>query len=128
VDAQSKMVLIFFLQNLKNSNFENIHKCSDFQFYYFRPSIARGDINSKNPKTLSLRKLLDEEREKVTLLWVPGHMGIPGNETSVHEPRSLCDGNQFEETRNPESGVYIMEYQEQTTSLVSSFYHSKYRI
>jgi hypothetical protein len=38
-----------------------------------------GVINSKNPKTLSLRKLLDEEREKVTLHYVPGHMGIPGN-------------------------------------------------
>jgi hypothetical protein len=34
---------------------------------------VEGDINSKNPKTLSLRKLLDEEREKFTLLWVPGH-------------------------------------------------------
>jgi hypothetical protein len=31
---------------------------------------VKGDINSKNPKTLSLRKLLDEEREKVTLFWV----------------------------------------------------------
>jgi ribonuclease HI len=41
---------------------------------------VEGDINSKNPKTLSLRKLLDEEREKVTRLWVPGHIGIPGNE------------------------------------------------
>jgi hypothetical protein len=39
----------------------------------------QGDINSKNPKTLSLTKLLEEEREKVTLLWVSGHMGIPGN-------------------------------------------------
>jgi hypothetical protein len=38
---------------------------------------VKGDINSKNLKTLSLRKLLDEEREKVTLLWVPGHMAIP---------------------------------------------------
>jgi ribonuclease HI len=34
----------------------------------------------KNPKTLSLRKLLDEKREKVTFLWGPGHMGIPRNE------------------------------------------------
>jgi hypothetical protein len=40
---------------------------------------VEGDINSKNPKTPSLRKLLDEDREKVTLLWVAGHMGIPGN-------------------------------------------------
>jgi hypothetical protein len=36
-----------------------------------------GDINSKNPKTLSPRELLDEEREKVTLFCKPGHMIIP---------------------------------------------------
>jgi ribonuclease HI len=39
-----------------------------------------GDNNTKNPKTLALRKLLDEQIEKVTLLWMPGQMGIPGNE------------------------------------------------
>jgi hypothetical protein len=31
---------------------------------------VKGDINSKNPKILSLRKLLEEEEEKVTLFWV----------------------------------------------------------
>jgi ribonuclease HI len=40
---------------------------------------VEGDINSKNPKTLSFLKLLNEEREKVTFFWVQGHMGIPGN-------------------------------------------------
>jgi hypothetical protein len=35
---------------------------------------VEGDINSKNSKTLSLRKLQVEKREKVTLLWVPDHM------------------------------------------------------
>jgi hypothetical protein len=35
---------------------------------YFSTLMAvEGDINSKNPKTLSLRKQLDEEKEKVTL-------------------------------------------------------------
>jgi ribonuclease HI len=50
-----------------------------------------GDVNSKNPKTLSLRKLLDEEREKVTLLWVPGHMGIPGNEIAGEEAKAALE-------------------------------------
>jgi hypothetical protein len=50
-----------------------------------------GNINSKNPKTLSLRKLLDEETEKVTLLWVPGHMGIPGNGIADEEAKATLE-------------------------------------
>jgi ribonuclease HI len=47
-----------------------------------------GEINSKNPKTLSLRKLLDKEREKVTLLWLPGLMGVPGNEIADEKAKA----------------------------------------
>jgi ribonuclease HI len=52
---------------------------------------VEGDINSKNPKTLSLRKRLDEEREKVTLLWVPAHMGIPGNGIADEETKAVLE-------------------------------------
>jgi hypothetical protein len=45
---------------------------------------VKGDINSKNSKTLSL---LDEEREKGTLLWVPDQMGIPGREIADEEAK-----------------------------------------
>jgi hypothetical protein len=48
---------------------------------------VEGDINSKNPKTLSLRKLMDEEIEKGNLYWVPGHMGILGNETQTKQQK-----------------------------------------
>jgi ribonuclease HI len=55
---------------------------------YFSTLMAvEGDINSKNPKALSLRKLLNEVREKVTLLWLPGHMGIPVNEIAEEEAK-----------------------------------------
>jgi hypothetical protein len=27
---------------------------------------------TKNPKTQTIRKLMDQQREKITLLWVPG--------------------------------------------------------
>jgi ribonuclease HI len=39
----------------------------------------------------SLRKLLEEERTKVTLLWVPGHMGIPGNEIADVEAKAALE-------------------------------------
>jgi ribonuclease HI len=52
-----------------------------------------GNINSKNPKTLSLRKLLDEEREKVTFLWVPGYMGLPGNEIANEEAKAALEND-----------------------------------
>jgi ribonuclease HI len=45
--------------------------------------VVKGDIKSKNPKIHSLRELLVEEREKVTLLWVSGHIGIPRNEITA---------------------------------------------
>jgi ribonuclease HI len=35
---------------------------------------GEGDINSKNPKTLS-----------IIILWVPGHMRIPGNRIADKE-------------------------------------------
>jgi hypothetical protein len=47
--------------------------------------------NSKNPKTLSLKKQLDEEREKVILLWVPGHMAIPRNEIADEEAKTALE-------------------------------------
>jgi hypothetical protein len=28
-------------------------------------------------------------------------------QTSVHEPRSSCDGNQFEETRSPRAPTFL---------------------
>jgi hypothetical protein len=46
-----------------------------------------GNINSKNPKTLSL----DEEREKVTLLRMPGHIGIPRNEIADEESKAALE-------------------------------------
>jgi ribonuclease HI len=48
-------------------------------------------LSSKNPKTTSFRKLLDEESEKVTLLWVPGHMGIPGKEITDEEAKAALE-------------------------------------
>jgi ribonuclease HI len=35
---------------------------------------------TKNPKTRTMRKMLDNEGPRITLLWVPSHVGILGIE------------------------------------------------
>jgi ribonuclease HI len=45
-----------------------------------------GDVNLKNAK-----KLLDEKGEKITLLWVPGNMGIPENEAANKEAKTALE-------------------------------------
>jgi hypothetical protein len=55
---------------------------------------VESDINSKYPKTVSLRKLLDKETEKVTFLWVPGHMGMNTRKWNHRRSSKSCPGRQ----------------------------------
>jgi hypothetical protein len=41
---------------------------------------AESRTRKKNPKTQTIRKMLDQEGPRITLLWVPSHKGILGNE------------------------------------------------
>jgi hypothetical protein len=34
---------------------------------------------TKNPKTQTIRKLMHQQGGKITLLWVPWHVGMTGN-------------------------------------------------
>jgi ribonuclease HI len=47
--------------------------------------------DTKNPKTRILRKMIDEEGAKVSLVWVPGHKGITGNEMADIEAKTALD-------------------------------------
>jgi ribonuclease HI len=40
---------------------------------------AENRTPTKNPKTQTIRKMLDHEGLTITLLWVPSHKGMPGN-------------------------------------------------
>jgi hypothetical protein len=40
---------------------------------------AESRTPTKNPKAQTIRKMLDQEGPRTTLLWVPSHKGIPGN-------------------------------------------------
>jgi ribonuclease HI len=50
-----------------------------------------GNNHTKNPKTITLREMMDRHRKQITLLWVPGHMGIPGNEQADEEAKAALD-------------------------------------
>jgi hypothetical protein len=67
---------------------------------------SEGDINSKNPKTLSLRKLLDDERKKVILLWVPSHMRIPGNEIADEEAKAALEDDHLATAKYPPQDLF----------------------
>jgi hypothetical protein len=41
---------------------------------------AESRTPTKNPKTQTIRKMLDQEGPRITLPLVPSHKGIPGNE------------------------------------------------
>jgi hypothetical protein len=41
---------------------------------------AESRTPKNKPKTQTIRKVLDQEGLRITLLWVPSHKGIPGNE------------------------------------------------
>jgi hypothetical protein len=66
-----------------------------------------GDINSKNPKTLSIRKLQS--------LLVPGHMGISGNEIANEEAKTaLKDDLLATEKYPPQDLINWMKTEDQT--------------
>jgi ribonuclease HI len=50
-----------------------------------------GNNHTKNPKTIKLREMMDRNRKQIALLWVPGHMGIPGNEQADEEAKAAMD-------------------------------------
>jgi hypothetical protein len=46
---------------------------------------------TKNPKTQTIRKMLDHEGPRITLLWVPSHVGMPGNEKADQAAKEALD-------------------------------------
>jgi hypothetical protein len=58
-------------------------------------------IISKNPKTLSRRKLLDEEGEKVNFLWMPAHKEVAGNYIADKEAKAALDDDLLSAEKYP---------------------------
>jgi hypothetical protein len=52
---------------------------------------AESHTPTNNPKTQTIRKMLDQEGPQITLLWVPSHVGIPGNEKADQAAKEAKD-------------------------------------
>jgi ribonuclease HI len=52
---------------------------------------AENRTPTKNPKTQTIRKILDHEEPKITLLWVLSHIEIPGNEKANQAAKEVVD-------------------------------------
>jgi ribonuclease HI len=46
-----------------------------------------------NPKTQTIRNMMDQEGPRITVLWVPSHKGIPGNEKADQAAKKALDEN-----------------------------------
>jgi hypothetical protein len=62
---------------------------------------AESRTPAKNPKTQTIRKMLDHEGPIITLLWVPSHKGIPGNEKADQVAKEALDVNPSTTERYP---------------------------
>jgi ribonuclease HI len=49
--------------------------------------------DTKNPKTQTIKKLLGQEGDKMTLLWVPSHVEIAENEELHKAAREALNEN-----------------------------------
>jgi ribonuclease HI len=52
---------------------------------------AESRTPTKNLKTLTIRKMLDHEGPRITLIWVLGHVGIPGNGKADQAAKDVLD-------------------------------------
>jgi hypothetical protein len=52
-----------------------------------------GNNHTKISKTIKLREMMDRNKKQITLLWVPEHMGIPGNEQVGGEAQAALDAD-----------------------------------
>jgi ribonuclease HI len=62
---------------------------------------AESRTPTKNPKTLIIKKMLQNEGPRITLLWVPCHKEIPGNKKVDQAAKEVLDEDISSNERYP---------------------------
>jgi ribonuclease HI len=56
---------------------------------------------TKNPKTRQIRELLDQDKGKVKLMWIPSHSRITGNDRADEAAKNALEEDIFDRERYP---------------------------
>jgi ribonuclease HI len=74
---------------------------------------APGNRWIRNPKTRNIRKLIDDSRNQINLIWVPSHAGISGNEAADQAAKdALTEEIGIQEPYPPQDLVKWMKKEE----------------
>jgi hypothetical protein len=74
---------------------------------------ASGNRWTRNPKTRIIRKLIDNLRNRISLIWVPSHAGISGNEAAEQAAKNaLTEEIDNQETFPPQDLIKWMKKEE----------------
>jgi ribonuclease HI len=60
-----------------------------------------GNNHTENPETIKLSEVMQRLKKQITLLWIPGHMGIPGNEQTDEEAKEALDDDKQQNEEYP---------------------------
>jgi ribonuclease HI len=81
--------IIEAIQSEKNSRHEKVIITDSLSTIM----VAESHTPTKNPMTQTIRKMLDQEEPRITLLWVFSHKEIPGNEKADQAAKEALDKN-----------------------------------
>jgi hypothetical protein len=86
VISAEKSAIIEAIQSKKN----NRHKIVIIMDSLSTIMAAESHTPTKNPKTLTIRKMLDNDGPRITLLWVPSHKKYKGTKKPTRQQKKRC--------------------------------------
>jgi ribonuclease HI len=89
VFSAKQSAIIEAIQSEKNSRHEIVMITDSLNTIM----IAESRTPTKSPMTQTIRKMLDQEKPRITLLWVFSHKKIPGNDKADQAAKEALDEN-----------------------------------